>query len=99
MDNRYRVARDKLNFTTDGYKADGVDYCIVTRIILITVHVELTAVIYTLIFFNANDRIISSCKIQCFYIMFIMYRREWRISLFQQSINDFSLIGLFRIDC
>jgi len=40
VDNRYRVVRDKLNFATDGCKADGVDYCIVTRVILIDVHVK-----------------------------------------------------------
>jgi len=45
-----------LNFATDSYKANGVDYYIVTHIILITVHVEMTIVIYMLISLNVNDR-------------------------------------------
>lgn len=44
VDNRYRVVRDKLNFATDGCKADRVDYCIVTRVILMDVHVKSIAV-------------------------------------------------------
>lgn len=45
VDNRYRVVRDKLNFATDGRKADGVDYCIVTRVIpMMDVHVKPIAV-------------------------------------------------------
>jgi len=35
VDKHYRVVRDKLDFATDDCKADGVDYYIVTRVIIL----------------------------------------------------------------
>lgn len=72
VDNCYRVVRDKLNFATDGCKADGVDYCIVTRVILIAAHVKLiTADDYLSLNINEKHNIFS--RSVCMLIMYMIY--------------------------